>query len=155
MPKVSRIKVDSEKLGFYLNNFWSVITLLENKEQVKYFLKALLTHTEMKMFAKRMQIAKMLIEGNTYNDIRNHVRVTDSTIARINNILETQGKGLKTAITFLQKIEKETEEKRMNATPDLKKKYGMYFLPEIIAEEVTRVRKSKSKKNSAKRKVAL
>ena len=150
MSKVSRIKIDSEQLGFFLNNFWSVITLLENKDQVKGFLKALLTHTEIKMFAKRMQIAKMLIEGYTYKDIRNHVRVTDSTIARINNILETNGDGLKTAIAFLQKIEREKMRKRMSPVPDMKKKYGMYFLQEILINEVNKERKQKIKKNSVK-----
>ena len=82
MTKVSRIKLDPKHLGFFLNNFWNLITLLENKDQVKSFLKDLLTHTEMKMFAKRIQIAKMLLEGYSYQTIRSYVKVTDSTIAR-------------------------------------------------------------------------
>lgn len=63
MTKLSRIKVKEEHLGLFINSLWNLITLLENKDQVKNFLKDLLTHTEMKMFAKRTQIAKMLIEG--------------------------------------------------------------------------------------------
>lgn len=151
MPRISRIKVDPTNLSFFLNNFWSVITLLEDKEQVKNFLKALLTHTEMKMLAKRIQIAKMLIEGYSYKDIRGYVRVTDPTISRISNILETYGEGLRTAIQYLQKLEDGMDKKRMQITPNLKKKYGIYFLPERIMEQTIKHIKKKMKSNSAKK----
>ncbi len=155
MTKISRIKLDSKHLGFFLNNFWNLITLLENKDQVKSFLKDLLTHTEMKMFAKRIQIAKMLIEGYDYRTIRNYVKVTDSTIARINNILGTEGNGLKIAINFLQEIESDIDKERMRLTPNLKSKYPTYFLPEIIIDKIGRKVKSNIKKNSVKKDIQL
>jgi len=155
MTKISRIKVDPKHLGFFLNNFWSLITLLENKDQVKSFLKDLLTHTEMKMFAKRIQIAKMLLEGYSYRDIRNYVRVTDSTIARINNILDTEGNGLKIAITYLQKIESEINKERMSISPNLRNKYPTYFLPEIVISKITKKIKTQKKKDSVKRYIEL
>lgn len=155
MPRISRIRLDSKHLGFFLNNFWSLITLLENKDQVKSFLKDLLTHTEMKMLAKRIQIAKMLLEGYNYRDIRNYVKVTDSTIARINNILEGEGEGLKIAINYLQKIETEIDRERMRITPNLKKKYPTYFLPEIVFEEVNKKLRARKKKLSAKEAISL
>lgn len=155
MTKVSRIRLDSKHLGFFLNNFWNLITLLENKEQVKSFLKNLLTHTEMKMLAKRIQIAKMLIEGYDYRSIRNYVKVTDPTIAKISNILETSGEGLKTAIAYLQRIEKEREKERMSVASNLKKKYPTYFLPEIIAQEVGKKLRSKRKRNSVRKQLSL
>lgn len=155
MTKISRIKLDPKHLGFFLNNFWNLITLLENKDQVKSFLKDLLTHTEMKMFAKRIQIAKMLLEGYNYQIIRNYVKVTDSTIARISNILGTEGNGLKIAISFLQKIESEIEKERMRASPNLKEKYPSYFLPEIIVNKISRKIKDQKKKDSVKRYIEL
>ena len=155
MTKISRIKVDPRHLGLFLNNFWNLITLLENKDQVKDFLKDLLTHTEMKMFAKRIQIAKMLIERYNYRAIRNYVKVTDSTIARMNNTLEVGGDGLKTAIGYLQKIEKDIDKERMRISPDLKKKYSMYFLPDKIIDEVGKKVRTRSKKTSVKRDILL
>lgn len=150
MAKLSRIKLEPNKLGFFINNFWSLITLLENKDEVKNFLRALLTHTEMKMFAKRIQIAKMLIEGYKYQDIKNYTKVTNSTISRISNILENEGDGLKSAIGYLQKMEKERERELMQATPDVKKKYGIYFLPEKLLNQASKNIRKKSKKDSAK-----
>lgn len=155
MTKISRIKIDPKHLGFFLNNFWNLITLLEDKEQVKDFLKNLLTHTEMKMLAKRIQIAKMLLEGYNYRDIRNYVKVTDPTISKISNILATGGEGLKSAIGYLQKIEKDIEKERMRISPSLKKKYPLYFLPEILIEEASKKVKARNKRISVKRDILL
>ncbi len=155
MTKLSRIRVDPKHLGFFLNNFWNLLTLLEDKDQVKNFLKDLLTHTEMKMFAKRIQIAKMLMEGSDYRTIRTYVKVTDPTIAKISNRLETEGEGLKVAIRYLQKIEKEIEKERMRITPDLKRRYGMYFLPDKLVEAAYIKMKTQRKKRSAKRDMSL
>lgn len=155
MTKVSRIKIDTKHLGFFINNLWNLITLLENKEQVKNFLKDLLTHTEMKMLAKRIQIAKMLLEGYGYRDIRNYVKVTDPTISKISNILETKGDGLKIAISYLNKIESEIEKERMQAMPDLRKKYSSYFIPELVVEEIGRKIRTRNKKVSVKKDLSL
>lgn len=155
MTKISRIKLDPRHLGFFLNNLWSLITLLENKDQVKSLLKDLLTHTEIKMFAKRIQIAKMLLEGYNYQIIRNYVKVTDSTIARISNILGTEGNGLKVAISYLQKIESEIDKERMSIAPNLRNKYPTYFLPEVIVNKITKKIKAQKKKDSVKRYIEL
>lgn len=155
MTKVSRIKLDPRHLGFFINNFWNLITLLENKDQAKDFLKDLLTHTEMKMLAKRIQIAKMLVEGYNYQAIRNYVKVTDPTISKISNILAVGGDGLKTAIGYLQKIEKDIEKQRMSIVPNLKKKYSSYFMPEIVAEEIVRKVRAYRKKSSVKKDISL
>ena len=155
MTKVSRIRLDPKHLGFFLNNFWNLITLLENKDQVKSFLKDLLTHTEMKMFAKRIQIAKMLLDGHNYQTIRTYVKVTDSTIARISNLLEIGGDGLKTAINYLQKIESDIDKERMSIIPNFKKRYPDYFLPEIIADGIGKKVKAYKKRSSVKRDISL
>lgn len=155
MTKISRIRVDPRHMSFFLHNFWNLITLLEDKEQVKNFLKDLLTPTEMKMLAKRIQIAKMLIEGHDYRAIRNYVRVTDTTIAKISNILATSNEGLIKAIGFLQKIEARIDKERMQAMPDLKKKYPIYYLPENIAEAITKGLKNRKKKKSVAKDISL
>lgn len=155
MTKISRIKVDPKHLGLFINNFWSLVTLLENKDQVRGFLKDLLTHTEMKMFAKRIQIAKMLLEGYDYQNIRSHVKVSDPTIAKISNLLSISGEGLRTAINYLQKIEADIEKEKMRITPNLKKQYGIYFLPEKLIDATNKKLKSQNKKHSAKRSIEL
>lgn len=148
MPKVSRLQVNPRHLGFFLNNFWNLITLLENKDQVKTFLKDLLTHTEMKMFAKRIQIAKMLLDGYSYQEIKSYVKVTDPTIAKISNILAVDGTGFKNAISYLSKIESTIEKKRMEEVSVFDRP-GLHRFPKTLATEVTKVYKARKKKLSA------
>lgn len=98
-------------MGVFIDNFWNAITLIESKEETRKFLRDLLTHTEVKMLAKRIQIAKMLIEGYDYQTIKNKVKVTSNTIARINNELNTNGQGLKKIVNRLITIEKKARPK--------------------------------------------
>ncbi len=155
MPKVSRIKIDSKHMGYYINNFWSLITHLENKEQVKIFLKDLLTHTEMKMLSKRIQIAKMLLEGYTYQEIKGYVKVTDSTISKINNILSVDGEGLKTAVKYLHKIEMDIERKMMQSGSSVKEKYPEYFLLDRLVQGAGKELKKRKKRKSAVKDLSL
>lgn len=155
MTKISRFKVDSRHLGFFINNFWNLVTLLENKDQVASFLKDLLTHTEMKMLAKRIQIAKMLLEGHDYRTIRGYVKVSDATIANINNKLEAGSEGLKTAIKYFKEVEKEIEDERFRIAPDLKKRYGEYFLLDKIIDSTSKQIKVRNKKRSIKKDISL
>lgn len=151
MTKVSRFKLDSEKLSLIFNNFWSAIALLDDKRQIKDFFQSLLTHTEMEMLSKRIQIAKMLLNGNSYEQIKHKVKVTDSTIARINNLLAIDNNGLEPVVKKLKKIEEDLEKERMSTVPNLKKRYPTYFLPEIVLETVIKKSKHIIKKKSAKK----
>lgn len=61
--------------------------------------------------AKRIQIAKMLLEGYKYADIRNFARVTDNTISSVNNQLQFGDGGYQKIIERLIKIEQKRQEK--------------------------------------------
>lgn len=58
-------------------------------------IRDLFTHTEYKMFAKRLEIARRLLDGDDYQTIKNKVKVTGTTIALINNILAEKGEGFR------------------------------------------------------------
>ena len=151
MTKVSRYKLDPEKRNLILNDFWSAVTLLDDKKQISNFFKSLLTHTEMEMVSKRIQIVKMLLNGRSYEEIKRTIKVTDSTIARINNLLASENNGLEAAIVKLRKIEADLDKERMRIGPNLKKKYPSYFLPEIIIDKVEEKGKQTRKRESPKR----
>ena len=138
MTKLSPKTVDPEHMGWFINNFWITLTLLENKEEVRELFGEIFTHTELKMLAKRLQIAKMLLEGYSYDIIRSYVKVGDQTIARINNLLEEKGPGLKKAVQRLQKIEEERKKKiETNIFDDIKSKYPQHQWPEKIFSLIT------------------
>ena len=94
MTRVSRIPINQEAMNVFLDDFWSAVALIESKSEAKGFFFDLLTHTERRMLAKRLQIALMLLEGEDYQAIRDILKVSDNTIAKINNWLNTGASGL-------------------------------------------------------------
>lgn len=117
MPRVSRLQIETKRLNYFISNLWNAITLIGSKEEAVIFLKELLTPTEVRMFAKRIQIAKMLIEGYKYEDIIPHVRVTPNTINSVNKQLQFGDGGYTKIIERLIKMEERKEkqtEKRLS-----------------------------------------
>jgi TrpR-related protein YerC/YecD len=85
MTKISRKRITRE--GQVINDFWRTVTFLESKEEVKNFLKALLTSTEMLMLAKRVDVARMLMSDCKYDFIKREAQVTNATIAHVKDCL--------------------------------------------------------------------
>jgi len=150
MTKVSKYKLDPDKRNLIFNDFSSIVTLLDDKKQIASFFKSLLTRTELEMISKRIQIAKMLVDGHNYNEIKKSVNVTDSTISRISNLLALENNGLEIAISKLRRKDNEIESKKMEIGTDLKKRYPSYFLPEIIIDMVEEKGKRIKRKESVK-----
>lgn len=98
-------------MDYFITNLWNVFTLIENRDEAVAFLKELLTPTEVRMLAKRIQIAKMLLEGHKYENIIPHVRVTPGTISAVSNQLLYGSGGYHKIIERLIKIEKKRQEK--------------------------------------------
>ena len=109
MPKLSPISIEAKRMGYFISNLWNTVSLVENKEQAITFLKELLTPTEIRMLAKRIQIAKMLLEGYKYQDIIPYVRVTSTTISAVNNQLQFGDGGYIKIIERLIKLEQKRQ----------------------------------------------
>ena len=95
-----------------MNNLWSVFTLLDSKEDIRSFFRDLFTHTEYKMFAKRLEIARGLLEGETYDKIVERLKVTKHTIASVSNSLARDGAGFRIAHARLIDLENKYQRKR-------------------------------------------
>jgi uncharacterized protein YerC len=117
MSKVSKNKVDPERFGEYVNNLWSAFTLMDRKEDIRLLFKDLFTHTEYKMFTKRLEIARRLLENQLYKDIQNDLHVTTHTISSISNVLAERGEGLRKAHVKLSELD---EKRRKAETERLK-----------------------------------
>ncbi len=119
MSKLSRRKLDPKDFGLYINNLWSAFTLADSKESIKLLFKDIFTHTEYKMFAKRLEIARRLINGQRYEDISRDLKVTAHTIATISNVLSEKGDGLRKADEWLLRIEDKKIEAQRERTKNL------------------------------------
>jgi uncharacterized protein YerC len=156
MTKLSKLKLDPSEMAYYVNSLWNAFTLMESKEEVRDFVKDLFTHTEYKMFAKRLEIARRLLEGETYESIRKALNVSDRPINFINNLIANSGKGFKSAHQKLTALEKSYQEKAIERQAYLenrkrRKLPGEKVLPEalevgirVLDRTITKRRKRRS-----------
>ena len=86
--------------------FCEVLTHLHKTQDIHRFLKDLLNRQERMMFIRRLQIAKMLHEGKTYQEISRKLRTSSLTIGKVQRWLEFGRGGYKSAIQKLVKIER-------------------------------------------------
>lgn len=153
MAKFSRIpkltKQEQEKL---LIEFCRAFVEIKTAEEAAQFIKDLLSKQEAEMLAKRIAIARLLIRGKTYQEIRSNLKVSNGTIARINHWLETSGEGYRLVVNRVkpEEIEKTRTQELIEELDKpfswklFKRKYPLYFWPDLLIEEIV---KSTSKKH--------
>lgn len=145
--KISRKTVDPKYFSYYVNNLWSAFTLMDNKDQIRKLFKDLFTHTEYKMFTKRLEIARRLLENQTYGEIMRDLKVTERTISNISNILEREGEGLRIAHEKLVQLDKHFQSKREKIQNIIERRVrrkmaGERVLPELLKAGALRLTKA-------------
>ncbi|MBU0569567.1 trp operon repressor [Patescibacteria group bacterium] len=86
------------ELMFDLINAFSIV---ESPTETAFFLQDLLTATEIKNLAKRLRIAKLLLENLTQREIAKKVSVSPATVNKVNLWLARGGEGFKKVIEKL------------------------------------------------------
>jgi TrpR-related protein YerC/YecD len=121
---------DLEKKVF-LGEFYDMIALLKNREEVKQFFKDLLTLSEVVMISRRLQIAKMLLEGYTYREVQDKLKVGVPTVVSVERWLNQGFGGYRNIIQRHKKTRRKFQEYEP-APPfslkHLRKKYPLHFL---------------------------
>ena len=81
MPRIRNDRNDS------IDQLFRAILSLQNLDEFYRFFGDLLTVQELSAFAQRLQVARMLSEGMTYEIIRGEIATSSSTITRVNTEL--------------------------------------------------------------------
>jgi len=106
------------------------------KTDAAKLLRDLLSEQEASMLARRLKIALLLEKGLSYKQIRQDIPVSDGTIAKIQLWLNTYGDGFRLVIPKINKNIPSQEKKEIGGWRQLKKRYPIYFWPEILLKEV-------------------
>lgn len=85
-------------LTFDLINAFQIV---QTPFETTMFLQDLLTHSEIKHLAKRLRIAKLLLEERTQRDIAHEVHCSLATITKVSLWLSQGGEGLKHVLSKL------------------------------------------------------
>ena len=96
IEKLSRKEILN--LTFDLINAFRIV---KTPFETALLMQDLLTASEIKHLAKRLRIAKLLIQGLTQRQIANEVRCSTATVIKVNAWLTRGGEGLRNAITKL------------------------------------------------------
>jgi len=135
MSRVNPRNISSDSKMKYLDLLWTSIAKLETREEVKRFFKDLLSESEAIMIARRIEIAKRLMEGDSYDKIAMDLKVGMDTIGRVQRWLTSGFGGYEKAISGFKKElnRRSTEysksnESELHSFAWLKKKYPFHFL---------------------------
>lgn len=119
-----------------LDGLWFMIASLKTEEEVKNFFQDLLSETEAVMLARRIKIAKLLMQGMSYGRISDSIHASDGTIASVHRWLQSGFGGYQNALPRLEDMlkkkvqtkEKHREQKMPYSFEWLKKRYPLHFL---------------------------
>ncbi len=81
MPRIRNDRNDS------IDQLFRAILSLQDLDECYRFFGDLLTVQELSAFGQRLQVARMLSEGKTYETIRGEIATSSSTITRVNTEL--------------------------------------------------------------------
>lgn len=123
-------------------DFARALACIRSPVEAANLIKDLLTEQEVVILGRRLQIARFLYYGNTYGQIHRMMRVGNSTIAKVHAWMDLYGEGLKLVIKRTKKHSHESKDLDALSWSRHKKKYPMYYWPELILKQIV---------NSAKR----
>lgn len=79
-------------------NLYSAILSLENEEECRLFFEDICTIKELETMSQRLEVAKMLLSGSTFNEIVAATGASTTTISRVNRCLNYGDGGYKAVI---------------------------------------------------------
>lgn len=88
MPHVSSKRVKKDIFKRMTNEFVNMLSDLKSKEEIREFIKELLTPTERIMLAKRLAIIMMLKKGYPFHVIERTLKISSSTSIRFWKIIK-------------------------------------------------------------------
>lgn len=113
-----------------LDSLYTAVGSVRGRQAMKLFLKDLLTVSERVMLGRRIVIARRLLGGRSYTEIRRELRVGLGTIAGVQKWLEDQMPGYETALKGLERElgKRKWKSERKKILRSLKRKYPLHFL---------------------------
>lgn len=105
MTKVSRLPLRTDVWDRILNLFVGTIANQTDKKRLSNFFDDFFSPTEKIMFAKRLAAAVLVAKEHDYQSIREILKVSPSTIAKLSLKIKYGGEGLKPVIEDIFKKE--------------------------------------------------
>src|SRR3990172_89152 len=99
--KRRELRMTREKQLDLVFDLINAFRLLNNPMDAGLFIQDLLTADEIRILAKRLRIAKLLLNGYTQRQVVDEVKCSFATVTKVNSWLDQKGSGLKKIISRL------------------------------------------------------
>ena len=80
------------------SNLYKAVLSLKSEEECSRFFEDICTMKELETIAQRLEVAKMLMNNNTFNEIVSATGASTTTISRVNRCLQYGAGGYKLVI---------------------------------------------------------
>lgn len=148
--KIRSRKLNNKEKIEYLDALYTAVESLKSRDEVKNFLRDLLTEGERIMVGRRIVIAKRLLNEEPYEQIIREMKVGPDTIMRVHRWLEDDIEGYEKAVEKLEKVLELRQEKRDKSYVDpfsfqgLKKRYPLHFFLFNLFDDFSKGKDGKS-----------
>jgi TrpR-related protein YerC/YecD len=102
MPRRRTLHVNPRIRDSHVDRLCRALLGLRNPEECYRFLEDLCTINEIKTLAARLEVARLLSAGKTYDEIERSTGASSATISRVRRFLEYGADGYKTALRRLK-----------------------------------------------------
>ncbi len=128
-------KMDKSQSQDLIIDLCESIASVKDSHEAAKLLTDLLGKQELEMLARRLKVAEMLLNDFTYDNIRKALKISQATIARVQVWLQNSGEGYRLVMgrTKKSKGNRKNFEERIKFS-GLKRKFPMYFWPQIAME---------------------
>lgn len=128
-----------------LADFILAVQLIRDPQEVLLFIQDMFTKAEVLSFAKRLRIAKSLLENKTFREIETDIHVSHATIAKLAVWLKDRGEGLRRVVSKLPKVKKREWSEVNDQWKRLMERNPRYFWPELFIEKLGEISEAKEK----------
>ncbi|MCL5435644.1 MAG: YerC/YecD family TrpR-related protein [Patescibacteria group bacterium] len=135
--KTSKLS-ENEREHLLMIFFESLASVRNPAEAAKVF-SDLLSPSELDMLAKRLAVARALLEGDNYQSIGKNLKVSTNTIARVSAWIHESGEGYRLIFKRVRGGSSDTFRKNngpLSVFTSLKRSYPQYFWPQLLLERV-------------------
>ena len=115
--------------------------MMKEPEEAAHFLKDLLSKQEMMMLAKRLCIARLLLEGKKFDAIVRSLRVGMGTVARVSAWLQDSGEGFRLVAkrTKRNPLDRASVAAMRDTTSEwrrFQRSHPIYFWPSLLIRDI-------------------
>lgn len=144
-------QISNKEKGELLSEFCEALAVLKTADEAMKFLTDLLTRQEIITLAKRIKIAKLLIEGRNYRSIEVALKVSHGTIAKVGQWLLESGEGFKLVAERTKKERREltgSEQLGEMEWERFKRGHSLMFWPELFIKDIVKMMNEKQKRKT-------